>query len=41
MPPSIVVSDESNTELAVPPSILFVLTGSTKLKTPDPFVAKT
>ena len=41
MPPSIVVSDESNTEPAVPPSILFVLTGSTKLNTPDPLVANT
>ena len=41
MPPSIVVSDESNTELAVPPSTLFVLTGSTKLNTPDPLVDNT
>ena len=41
MSPSIVVSDESNTELAVPPSTLLVLTGSTKLNTPDPLVANT
>ena len=41
MPPSIVVNDESNIDPAVPPSILLVLTGSTKLNTPEPFVAST